>query len=339
MVKIYLFPENSAFPLSIEITGKVEFMKAITPKDVQFLSSEFEYQDATIQIYYKEHVVECKQNAAIVEYEYPAAGLLIMTAEKSNLEIDVPDLSMIQASLRMHGIKMKCQLHCLKRLMNRNGGYDNFTLMNTTSETYEDILFKRCKNFGSMVHMKGDNTIEEMMDMYFEPVEPSETYDLFRQRVEDHFRAEDLETALKGGDDIMAFKLDPSRPCPYCNREDDECTLCGDLPFCPVTPTQPFQSILNQQAPPVFVDSSPDDIPFDDEDTRLGVKRCLSESDWNSKRPKKEEGWDGICHCIECNEYLGNGNPRQLCRKEYCGNTNQWYIYDENKELIQIMRK
>ena len=26
-------------------------------------------------------------------------------------------------------------------------------------------------------------------------------------------------------------------------------------------------------------------------------------------------------HCIECGENMGPNNPRQLCRKTYCGNT------------------
>jgi hypothetical protein len=49
--------------------------------------------------------------------------------------------------------------------------------------------------------------------------------DAMKSKVSDSIRAHVLETA----DEVTAYKLDPhNRTCPYCEGEDDMCTLCGD---------------------------------------------------------------------------------------------------------------
>ena len=49
--------------------------------------------------------------------------------------------------------------------------------------------------------------------------------------------------------------------------------------------------------------------------------------------------WDGVCHCLICNLFLGYNNPRQLCSKSYCSNEDLWYSYDIKKSLLYIYNK
>ena len=54
------------------------------------------------------------------------------------------------------------------------------------------------------------------------------------------------------------------------------------------------------------------------------------------------DDWNGICHCIICNIYIGN-NVYQLCGKSNgCSNEDIWHKYDKfdnNIKLISIYNK
>jgi dCMP deaminase len=51
---------------------------------------------------------------------------------------------------------------------------------------------------------------------------------------------------------------------------------------------------------------------------------------------KNELIHNGVCYCLTCNVFMGDDNPRQLCRKTYCDNSELWHCYDNNKIVTVI---
>lgn len=142
-------------------------------------------------------------------------------------------------------------------------------------------------------------------------------------------------------DEVLLYKQssDPFKICPYCHGDDDECTLCGgedvanlrtlddhDAPIAPtatidLSPTQPYTP--NKRAASelscnrsVGGDS---DVSFEDSSGEMPPL---------AKRMKTRlYEFDGVFHCMECNEFLGDMNPRQLCCKIECRNYGMWHHY------------
>jgi len=45
---------------------------------------------------------------------------------------------------------------------------------------------------------------------------------------------------------------------------------------------------------------------------------------------------NGACYCLTCNVFMGDDNPRQLCKKSYCDKSELWHYY-ENKTVVTII--
>jgi deoxycytidylate deaminase len=43
---------------------------------------------------------------------------------------------------------------------------------------------------------------------------------------------------------------------------------------------------------------------------------------------------NGVCYCLNCNIFMGDNNPRQLCGKTHCKYDDKWYYYDNNNVII-----
>jgi len=171
------------------------------------------------------------------------------------------------------------------------------------------------------------------------------------------------ERASLSDDDVEAYKKDRSLPCPYCHGEDDQCTLCDGVDYqnsesesVSMSPTQPWsppcsskrqretdENDRNADNTPKRQKQMPEKIHLRRQTHKIcnACKRCASDYDdiqcWKCNREYNKFEWNGIFYCTECNIFMGDQNPRQLCGKTHCDNDGSWHEYDKDQSLKNII--